>query len=114
MEPVIMEDPRWALVTLLFTALLGMIMWLFLMVLIESRSVSKNVKRVSAPILFIFYMAWLFTLGDPHSSMNLEVLYHKSINYFPETRFGKIFKRPHSTNAVPVVTNAPVTVKTNK
>ena len=109
-----MEDPRWALVTLLVTALLGMVLWLFLMVLIESRGVSKNIKRVSCPVLFIFYMVWLFTLGDPHSSVNLEVLYHKSINYFPETRFSKIFRKSRGTKAVLVGTNIPVTVQTNK
>ncbi len=113
MEPVIM-DPTWALLTLVLTALLGMVCWLVLMILIESRAIRKNTKRIVCPLLFIVFMAWLFTLGDPRSSVNLEVLYYKSINYLPDTGFTKILKKGQGTSAVVTNTNAPVTVLTNK
>jgi hypothetical protein len=112
MSPVMM-DPTWALLTLILTALLGMTLWLGMMVLIESRRVKKNVKRVSCVLAFFFYMSWLFTLGDPRSSVNLETLYYRSINFLPETTFTKVLKR-QPTNTAVLRTNAGIAIQTNK
>ncbi len=102
-------DPRWALVTLLFTAALGLSLAVVLMVIMQSRTITKPIKRVWTAAFFVIFMIWLFTLGDPHSGVNLEVLYYKSIKYLPETRFTKLLQRAPNTNSVPT-TNAPNSV----
>lgn len=113
MQPVII-DPRWALLTLVLTALFGLTLWLVLMVLIESRKVSKKAKRISSVVAFVVFLLWLFTLGDPHSRVNLEVLYYKSINHLPQMEFTKYLQKAIPTNSVLRQTNAPATVQTNK
>ena len=112
MEPVIM-DPRWALLTLILTALLGLTLWLALMVIISSRKVSKVKKRVAAGVAFAVFGIWLFTVGNPESTFNLERLYYRSINYLPQGSFGKIF-RPKGSSTNAVATNSVSTVITNK
>ena len=107
-------DPRWAVATLFLTAIVGMVVWLVLMVLIESRAVSKKAKRIWSAVALVGFMVWLFTLGDPHSSVNIEVLYYKSINYLPDSGFTKILKKGQPARLAPQNTNASATVQTNK
>lgn len=108
-------DPTWALLTLLVTAIVGTCIGLLLIVLVGSRRVSKRAKRVGSIVGLLCFLLWLFTLGDPYSSISIEALYYRSVNLLPDNGVGRFLKGAkhastnanQSTNQAPASTNGP-------
>ena len=72
-------DQTWGIITILVSTALGLTIALILIAILNSGRLKKEAR---APVLFIgfsAYLLWLFTLGDPKSSVSLESLYRKAM-----------------------------------
>ncbi|MEW6302464.1 MAG: hypothetical protein AB1705_03275 [Verrucomicrobiota bacterium] len=73
-------DTSWALVTLLVTAIVGLLVAIGLIVILSSRSISTNFKRAIMLAGLAAFLGWMVTVGNPRSDMSLEEVYKKKFS----------------------------------
>lgn len=73
------SDQIWGVITMLVSTAIGLALALVLIAVVNSRHLKQGVRLTALFFGFAAYLLWLFTLGDPKSSVSLESLYQKSM-----------------------------------